>query len=468
MTDEYEILTYDRDVFNDEIKEILEIVRKFIIRKKLIIYGGQAIHYMLKLKGLKLYQDHTRPDLDFYSSEHVKDAVELTNEIIAKGFTDSHAIVAMHPQTMRVRYKFMSVADISYIPQVAIDKFRGYALNYKDSLVTSPFLQYIDMHSSLSFPYKGAPFENIFNRWKKDIERYNMLYEQYPIPPGESPTLVVKQLKVPINGLMHGVAAYGLILARYLQECQRYGQQPREGLTSCEISTIGTDILEFQCPEDMDPLVIIQDYREPGILDNSQPIDFYQPYLDIKPPSIRNAGTEYYIGYNEFYSYNREIVTTTADGGEKAIKINSKNLNPGANTYNIANIQAVMKYFLYIALIDDKPAGFHYYNSLRSIILHMQDCIGQQDTTGEWEHSLFYMSIRRFGTVNKDDRHFVNEYNGMALLPKNYYPDKMPDYPSFEYTKVFKKDGTKDDPSNIYLLEWTNHVAAKIKSVRLI
>ena len=41
----------------EKTNNLMKIVKKFILRKELIIYGGTAIDYALKLKGQKLYDD---------------------------------------------------------------------------------------------------------------------------------------------------------------------------------------------------------------------------------------------------------------------------------------------------------------------------------------------------------------------------------------------------------------------------
>ena len=43
----------------------LDIVREFIVERGLILFGGTAIDYALRLKGSKIYPDEQRPDFDF-------------------------------------------------------------------------------------------------------------------------------------------------------------------------------------------------------------------------------------------------------------------------------------------------------------------------------------------------------------------------------------------------------------------
>ena len=64
--------------FNQVLKG-LDIVKDFIIENKLIITGGMAIDYALKLKGDKLYEDNQLPDYDFYTPDVDSDVAELIN-----------------------------------------------------------------------------------------------------------------------------------------------------------------------------------------------------------------------------------------------------------------------------------------------------------------------------------------------------------------------------------------------------
>ena len=118
----------------EKTNNLMKIVKKFILRKELIIYGGTAIDYALKLKGQKLYDDLIHPDIDVYSSNHLKDAKELVDELTDTGFKDVSAIRGIHALTMKIRCNFIYVLDISYIPnsvftKIPILKYNGFTLS---------------------------------------------------------------------------------------------------------------------------------------------------------------------------------------------------------------------------------------------------------------------------------------------------------------------------------------------------
>lgn len=175
----YDNLVNTRSYNYDEIVKALDIVKQFIIDKSLILVGGMAIDFALKLKGDKIYSDNQLPDYDFYSSTHIDDAYELASDLCKKGFKNISCIQAMHLTTMKVRVDFEVVADITYCP-VSIFKRVPY-LKYGDIKIVHPHYQMIDQHNALSIPFENPGREVIFHRWKKDMLRYDKLYKYYPV-----------------------------------------------------------------------------------------------------------------------------------------------------------------------------------------------------------------------------------------------------------------------------------------------
>ena len=178
-SDYYSNLIVKNSINYDKIIKALEVVREFIVKKKLILVGGMAIDLALRLKGEKIYEDDQVPDYDFYSTNHSADAYELSSLLCSKGFENVSCINALHITTMRVRVDFEPVADITYCPETVFNKIP--ILHYDDIKIVHPYWQMIDQHTSLSLPYENPGREVIFHRWKKDMVRYDKLYDYYPI-----------------------------------------------------------------------------------------------------------------------------------------------------------------------------------------------------------------------------------------------------------------------------------------------
>jgi hypothetical protein len=176
---DYENIIIKNDKYTEDTLIALGLVKKYIIENKLIIVGGMAIDLALRLKSQKLYDDDVLPDYDFYSYEHHKDAYKIAELLYKVGLKNISVINANHVSTMRVRVNYTVVADVTYIPKNVFVCMP--IIIYRDLRIIHPHYQMIDQHKSLSSPYENAPWEVIEHRWKKDMTRYDILYEYYPV-----------------------------------------------------------------------------------------------------------------------------------------------------------------------------------------------------------------------------------------------------------------------------------------------
>jgi hypothetical protein len=175
--DRFKYIGQTHNIDNAKLTNLMEIIREFIIKKELIVYGGVAIDYALRLKGDKIYSDYEHPDFDVFSPNHTTDCHEIVDKLYAMGYRNVSAIRAKHAQTMRVRCDFLSILDISYVPKSVFEKLP--ILKYNRVAFIDPIYQRMDMHLSLCLPFNEFP-ENITWRWDKDIKRFNILNKYYP------------------------------------------------------------------------------------------------------------------------------------------------------------------------------------------------------------------------------------------------------------------------------------------------
>jgi hypothetical protein len=173
------LLPIENDKDKELINNVYVLVRKFMVDRKLIVFGGTAVDYALRLKGSSLYYDYELPDYDCLSDKSVDDAYDLAEILHRAGFENVKVIRAIHVETMRVRVNLLSVADIGYIPTFYYNQYKY--LTYNGVRVLHPDCQRIDQHRSLCFPLNNPPREDIFNRWEKDIKKFNMYEQYYPI-----------------------------------------------------------------------------------------------------------------------------------------------------------------------------------------------------------------------------------------------------------------------------------------------
>ena len=159
---------------NDETRKIIDIVEKFIIRKKLLCYGGTAINNVLPHDAQFYDYSMEIPDYDFYSNNSLNDAIELADIYFKNGFKDVEAKSGKHKGTFKVFVNFIPIADITYMNKVLFNNL------LRDSIVKNGihyvpvnFLR-MGVYLELSRP-KGD-----ISRWEKVTKRLNLLNEYYP------------------------------------------------------------------------------------------------------------------------------------------------------------------------------------------------------------------------------------------------------------------------------------------------
>lgn len=187
----YDDIIIRNDKFTEDTSIALGLVKKYICKNNLLIVGGMSIDFALRLKGSKLYEDGVLPDYDFYSPNYNKDAYKIAEKLKKAGLENITVINANHISTMRVRVNYTVVADVTYIPKKIFDNLPF--LLYRDIRFIHPHFQLIDQHRSLSRPYENAPWEVILHRWEKDIIRYDMIYDYYPL---KSKDFIISSIKI--------------------------------------------------------------------------------------------------------------------------------------------------------------------------------------------------------------------------------------------------------------------------------
>lgn len=194
----------------EEIANALDVVREFIKTHQRILYGGMAVDLALKKKGEGIYAEGILPDYDFISDNHIDDSYELADILHQKGFTNVSSIQAMHGTTRRVRINFVVVADITYMPSNIYEMMPF--LETQGIRSVHPSYQRIDMHKALSNLLGNPPLEVIFNRFSKDIKRFTLLDEAYPVEftPVEKLNTRRVQFNIEPDVLYGGFVAYGI------------------------------------------------------------------------------------------------------------------------------------------------------------------------------------------------------------------------------------------------------------------
>ena len=201
-SENYEFVIFEKNVFKNDIKKALDIVKNYIIDHKLIITGSMAIDLALKHKNSSLFSGKVLPDYDFYSTDFHNDAYKIGQLLCKANLKNVDVINAFHATTMRVRVNFEAVADLTYIPSNIHNKIP--TIKHHDGRIFEhPHYKMINMHLALSYPYANSPKDAILQRFIKDMKRYDILYEHYPITDIFKPIKNIKMINItlPFNVL---------------------------------------------------------------------------------------------------------------------------------------------------------------------------------------------------------------------------------------------------------------------------
>ena len=242
---DYENIVSKNDKFKEDTEIALGLVKKYVISNKLIIVGGMAIDYALRLKGDKLYDDNVLPDYDFYSPNYNKDAYKIAELLHSAGLSNISVINANHVSTMRVIVNYTVVADVTYMPINIFDNLP--TLLYRDIIIIHPHYQLIDQHRSLSLPFENPPLEVILNRWQKDSIRYDILYKYYPLEKfNSSPIELTDEITIS-NIMFKNQCISGFVGLLYWESLAK-----KYGFPSKKTKGAGVDLKESKVAKDKD------------------------------------------------------------------------------------------------------------------------------------------------------------------------------------------------------------------------
>lgn len=434
---EFEIVVTKHDPFYKDLISVIEIVKKFIIDNGLIIYGGSAIDYALKLHGDRIYPDDLLPDLDFYSYDNVEHSYQLADILYQHGYKESRSINAQHMETMRVDVgENHFVADITYRPREAFDSLP--TLIFNGMKIIHPDFQRIDLHSSLSFPYDNSPREVIFDRWTKDIKRFNLLEKYYKLKINGDifPPTIIKAGKDIRKCVLNGYIAYAFMYYYYAKSMEKCKVKVDASIISGELKIEGESV-SF---ESLGKIEICHYDVEKCLLElNLKNSTTFETYIHIIPERIECDDYVIYSTRNKLLSVN-------------SIMINDK-------TYRIVNIQYLLKHFMAMYFLDKsspkiRNAHLARYLSLLKIIDSYQK-LPEAFMESELETSPLLLSANAYGNENINlakevglARLYHEIYGSpLPILPVNYYPDRNisrgKPHPIFDYSssKFFREMG---------------------------
>lgn len=412
----------------DKIIKSINIVQRYVQKKQLIVVGGQSIDYAIRIKGGEgLYDKGSIPDIDIISDEHFEDAYAIALLLKKADITGISVINALHPTTMKVRVDFQEVCDITYMPTHILNAVP--TLFYKGYKISHPYYQYVDQHRALSYPLENPPLETILNRGEKDMVRYDLLYEYYPlhmkhnIPLVDLTSIVMNKSKISLDKLNNQCISGFAALNYWIGAAKKMGFKPEYdfGATSFDSS-----YLEYSLPTESYGLTVYSDNIKDfiDILQVKGGTTFYTRFLDKLPRKML-------IGNNFEIFDNKQ-------------KIAAHEFNYGKNKIFIANMQHIMFYLLvqYVLVLgvtnNDKQLNVFYkaYMTCRDMFIWASSEFIKPDLDKKRKDEL----MQFMPTVNTYGEHNVNA--SLALRLHNFGIKNQ----DFSKTEKFKFK----QPYNVY------------------
>jgi hypothetical protein len=485
----YENIQESRTFGFDEIQEALNIVRDFIVKKKLILYGGMCTDINLKRDGHKgIYGPETIPDYDCYSPDPYGDSIELCDILLEAGYEGVKSHNAMHISTRRVLINNINVVcDLSYVPpkiykSVPVGQYEGL-------LVTSPEFQFMDMHQAMSRIYDNPPLEVVNHRTSKDFKRFRLLRERYNLGKGVKPltgNATTLEFTIPTGQvLLDGFSAYAYIYkaAELLIEVIPELQHLSPALNTITVADIGVDDKKIKITgPDMHIVLGSHRYVELaqhlGIVTTKtgkkEKKEKKEEVKEEKGKVKDKEKVESEVGYMKRYGDSirpNAIVTQNFElldmggifMGCYDSSYNIKNINPKfpilPDNVKVANIHRVLTYFIqrynsYLSSDAEKRVALAYYVStlqlwdLGSKIIDLKPKIIETSDLETKDWLPFFLSATVFGERNISSDYVAFVYDrlkGMGIetdnlrMPGPYYPDRK-NLMSFDYTKSIMLD----------------------------
>ena len=173
--DKAQEITAKKLVQSETVKNIINIVENFLIKKKCVCYGGTAINNILPVQDQFYNKDLEIPDYDFFSDNALKHAKELADIYYDNGYSDVEAKAGVHHGTYKVFVNFIPVADITQLDKELFKAISKEAIQVNGILYAPPNYLRMSMYLELSRP-KGD-----VSRWEKVLKRLILLNKHYPI-----------------------------------------------------------------------------------------------------------------------------------------------------------------------------------------------------------------------------------------------------------------------------------------------
>lgn len=435
--------------------EMTNICLQYVIAKKLVVFGGLAIDFALKLnKCGGIYEDYKLMDIDVFSNKHYNDAHELLEIFINLGYENCDLMVAMHPTSVRVRIDHYMLLDVAYIPDDIYKLYTDTALSYKTDFGTvlfrHPYIQVLDIHRSFSYPYENKPMENIKNRFYKDYERYIKLIDCYPFLDDNIKYITfatesgissdrsnnsnknINEYTIDKSGYIHGVIAYLFYEHIFNNHILTYNNKKENNKKENKKEKENKKSTKNKLDIKNNSVSLIKGYH---------------PLYMVRTEYLNTIKTSSSEEVTNYYKYMDIIPEITKIGTTKYFKIVPGN-EPGYieyEDYKIINIHFVMLWLLHSWLVKKDSLYIEMYKNLLDMI-HYISSNYEFDIITESEDMLKFFPSIKVDFIDEEINVVMHE---VGEVPTNIYFNKIEgktyEFQSFDYAgkKLFQINGKR-------------------------
>jgi len=173
--DETDELQKQKAANSEDVKRMIQILEDFLVRKKLVCYGGTAINNILPKYAQFYNRDIEIPDYDFFSDHAMDDAKELTDLFFNAGYLETEAKSGVHKGTYKVFVNYIPMADITQLHPDLYTSIKKEAITVAGIKYTPPNYLRMSMFLELSRPAGDV------SRWEKVLKRLTLLNTYHPM-----------------------------------------------------------------------------------------------------------------------------------------------------------------------------------------------------------------------------------------------------------------------------------------------
>ena len=168
IKENYEPTVKERD-------QVYQVIKDYIKKRNNIVYGGYAQNKLITEKSQHsgFYGKYDFPDIEFYSSTPIKDAIELCDLLHKQKFKHIMCEEAVHPGTYKLFVNFENYCDITFMDDVLLKNFP--TIKLEGMRMTPPNVIYIDSLRVYTDPITS------WHRLNKTWSRTVKIMKYYPL-----------------------------------------------------------------------------------------------------------------------------------------------------------------------------------------------------------------------------------------------------------------------------------------------